>query len=322
MSRDEYVAVACDDWYQRRRRDAEGRFFMRVSEQSPRKGGSTRQGIYLFTAGGELLAYKNAGQNAEVMRDMLREGLEKWKRLPALERTPGGVTVPEHGEVDRAYHRTPPPGGVVIKVYARALDYQNVSDQKSGAPLFADAQCQIGAGDEASRDHLWLTFSEWRSLIPADLRKGAESLIDPKISERIFRFHLVDNTRGEPSMWGREDLRSGDLKLVVDDIAGEEVVFHLAGSAVLRTNADPEKAARGYEPRIFGFIRYDRRNQRLTAFDVVSIGDHWGSGSFTRRGERGGRTPLGIAFELSPGNSPAECIAPQGARELNEYFGR
>ncbi|HYN63725.1 MAG TPA: hypothetical protein VES36_03895, partial [Candidatus Limnocylindrales bacterium] len=59
MAGDDYVAVACDDWYQRRRRDAEGEFFTSVTNQGPRKGerGDTRQGIYLLTAGGKLLAY-------------------------------------------------------------------------------------------------------------------------------------------------------------------------------------------------------------------------------------------------------------------------
>ena len=47
MANEEYIAVAGDDWYQRRRDDAEGQFFRRVADQGPRKGtgGSTRQGI-------------------------------------------------------------------------------------------------------------------------------------------------------------------------------------------------------------------------------------------------------------------------------------
>jgi hypothetical protein len=65
MAKEQYIAVACDDWYQRRRTDAEGRFFKQVSDQGPRGGNhtSTRQGIYVLTASGKLLGYKNAGQN-------------------------------------------------------------------------------------------------------------------------------------------------------------------------------------------------------------------------------------------------------------------
>src|SRR5205823_3369628 len=82
--------VAGDDWYQRRRQDAEGAFFRKVADQGPRKGagGSTRQGIYCLTPDGTLLAYKNAGQAPDVMREVLRRGLAEWKKLPATRRKP------------------------------------------------------------------------------------------------------------------------------------------------------------------------------------------------------------------------------------------
>src|SRR5262245_45120883 len=110
MATHDYVAVAADDWYQRRRRDAEGEFFRSMADQGPRKGegGDTRQGIYCLTAGGKLLAYKNAGQNPEAMRDLLRQGLAKWASAPESERKPGSVKVPEHGRFDPTYYRDVP----------------------------------------------------------------------------------------------------------------------------------------------------------------------------------------------------------------------
>src|SRR5262249_60617585 len=93
MATDDYVAVAADDWYQRRREDAEGKFFRGVADQGPRKGenGSTRQGIYCFTADGKLLAYKNAGQSPDAMREMLRLRLRGGKKLPDERPRPGAV---------------------------------------------------------------------------------------------------------------------------------------------------------------------------------------------------------------------------------------
>ncbi|MDQ3621769.1 MAG: hypothetical protein M3463_04670, partial [Verrucomicrobiota bacterium] len=334
LAREDYVAVACDDWYQRRRRDAEGKFFIGVANQGPRKGegGGTRQGIYVLTASGKLLAYKNAGQSPEVMLEMLREGLAKWKRLPQSERVPGALKVPAHGKVDTDYHRQPPPGGIIIKVHARALDYEKSPpvEATTGASrgrsldlndaLFADAQCKIGGGDEASRDHLWLTEPEWRSLIPEQPQPGARSSVPANIAERILRFHLLDNTRGEPPMWRREEIRARELDLIVQSVTPAEIQLRLEGSALLATEADLETASRGYQPRLLGFIKYDRKQRRLTQFDLVAVGDHWGGGPYTRNA-RPGRTPLGVAFELSSGESPADRIAPQGARELREYFG-
>lgn len=336
FGREEYVTVACDDWYQRRRRDAEGDFFISVANQGPRKGegGATRQGIYVLTASGKLLAWKNAGQNPAAMLEMMRDGLAKWKRLPESERAPGSVKVPAHGKVDSDYHRELPPGGAIIKVYARALDAQKqqpaVVPAKSsrrlsfdlGDSVFSDAQCPKGSGDEASRDHLWLTEAEWRSLVPEQPKVGARFPMPAKIAERILRFHLVDNTRGEPPLWRRDEIRSSDLNLVIENVSPTEVQLRLEGTALLATDADPEKASRGYQPRLAGLIHYDRQRQRLTRFDVVALGEHWGSGAHTRRDTRPGRTPLGVVFELSPGDSPSDRIAPQGAREIRDYFGR
>src|SRR5438552_14377686 len=124
MASADYVAVTGDDWYQRRRDDAEGQFFRKVADQGPRKShdGSTRQGIYCFTADGELLAYKNAGQDANVMREVFKQGLAKWDRLPAERRRPGAVKVGEPGRADARYSRTPPPGGLILTAYTRILD--------------------------------------------------------------------------------------------------------------------------------------------------------------------------------------------------------
>src|SRR5688572_23931230 len=110
MASENFVAVACDDWYQRRRRDAEGEFFINVANQGPRKGegGATRQGIYLLTAAGKLLSWKNTGQLPEVTVEMFRDALQKWQNLPESERAPGAVKVPGHGKLDTDYHRQPP----------------------------------------------------------------------------------------------------------------------------------------------------------------------------------------------------------------------
>src|SRR3712207_4036645 len=99
MARTDFVPVTADDWYQRRRQDAEGAFFRKMASQGPRKGegGDTRQGIYVLTADGELLSYRNAGQDARVTRDELKRALARFARLPADRRRPGAVEVGEPG---------------------------------------------------------------------------------------------------------------------------------------------------------------------------------------------------------------------------------
>src|SRR5687767_5527587 len=117
MASQDFIAVAADDWYQRRRQDEVGKFWMSVAQQGrPRDDNGTRQGIYCFTADGKLLAYKNSGGNPEVMRDTLKAGLAKFNALPEEKRKPGATTVSSVERIDTRYERTPPKGGLVIKV--------------------------------------------------------------------------------------------------------------------------------------------------------------------------------------------------------------
>lgn len=315
MAKEDYVPVTGDDWYQRRRDDAEGRFFRQVADQGPRKGqgGSTRQGIYCLTAEGKLLAYKNAGQDPDAMRDTLRRGLVEWKKLPESQRKPGAIQIEDVGKEDPRYSRKPPPGGLIVTVHARCLD-------RDSSGQLCDANCKLGRGDEASRDHLWLTEAECKSLVPAKPKKGDKFTIPARIAERILRFHLIDNTRGEPPMWRRQDIRSHDISLTVEEATANRLMLRLEGSAVLATDADPAKADRGYDARLLGYLSYNVEKKAFERFDIVAVGDAWGDGSFTR-GARPGRTPLGVAFELARGDAPADQVPPQAAREIAEYLG-
>jgi hypothetical protein len=314
MAREEYVPVACDDWYQRRREDDEGRFFRSVADQGPRRGagGSTRQGIYCRTASGKLLAYKNA-QDAGVMRDVLRQGLAKWRRLPAAERRPGAYQYPGLAKSDERYVRTPPPGGLIVNVYTRILDH----DEKDG---LCRGSCDSPGGDQAARDHLWLTKADWQTLARAATRKGQHFPMPRPLADRLLRFHLVDNTRGEPDFWRPEDVRKAELTWTVEEATPASLRLRLDGSALLATDADPDKAGRGYDVRLLGYLHYDRSKGVLDRFDLLAVGDHWGASTFTP-GARPGRKPLGVAMELRRGNDPADLLPPQGARELRAYLG-
>jgi hypothetical protein len=314
MATEDYIPVAGDDWYQRRREDAEGRFFLSVADQGPRKGedGSTRQGIYCFTADGQLLAYRNAGQTPDVMRETLRQGLREWQKLPAERRNPGAITVRDAGQTDSRYARTPPPGGQIINVYTRILDRDH------GA--WCKGTCKTRGGDQAARDHLWLTATECKALVPANPNVAERFPLLPRVAERILRFHLTDNTRGEPPMWRREDIRSQKLVLTVEEVSSRAVHLRLDGSAVLATQADVSQARRGFDVRLLGHLHYNREKHALEQFDIVAVGDHWGEGQYTR-GARPGRQPLGVVFELASGKAATDLVPPQAAREIDRYLG-
>ena len=263
-----------------------------------------------MTPSGKLLAYKNA-QDAEVMRETLALGLKRWKALPASERTAGAVEVPAMGKVDANYTRTPPEGGLILRASTRILDRDK--------DKFVRGTCDSPGGDRPARDHVWLTKSEWQALVPAEPRVGQTVPMPPAVTRRLARFHLLDNTRGEPAYWEAGDVRKAELTWTVKAVTPEEVTMEATGSALLADDADPKKAKRGYDVALRGLLRYDRAKKAVTRLDLLAVGDHWGHTTYTA-GERPGRTPLGVAFELTPGKEAAERVPPQAAREEAEYY--
>lgn len=307
-----FVPVCTDDWYTRRRRDDEGEFFHKVAVQGPRKDrDGTRQGIYVFTADGELLGFKNAGQNPDVMKQVFADALAKFKRLPAARIKPGGITVPAHGKLDANYTRTPPDGGLILRANARILD------RKDGG--FVKGTCEFAGGDRASRDFLWLTKDEVAALAPAKAEVGSSYPLPAKVAERIARYHLIDNTRGEPEFWKKGQVRKNEMTLTVVTADAEAVKLRLDGAAVLATDADLTKADRGYEVKLRGVI--ELRKGVVTRFDVAGVGDHWGRCTFTP-GDRPGRTLLGVALGLADPAKPSDRVSPQGIRDRNPYWGK
>lgn len=319
LTRARFVPVIGDEWYYRRREDPEGAFFNAVADQGPRKKGKggTRQGIYLFTAGGKLLGYAPGDVLPETLQSTLRTALAAWERLPEVERKPGAASIPASVQADPRYNPAPPPGALIVKVHSRILD------RDPGGKA-----CSVGgdvAIDErripplAQYDRLWLRESEWRSLVPARPREGQVSAVPAEVALRILRFHLVDNTRGEPEPWALEDVRSSSLTLTVEQASSAGVRLRLDGAALLVRRAGPESAERGFAVRLLGYLHHDTARRKLDRFDVVALGDHWGDGPYTS-GSRPGRTALGIAFTLTSGASPVDRIPPHAARELDSYF--
>ena len=310
LTQTDFVPVSTDDWYTRRRKDSEGEFFRKVADQSPRKGsnGGTRQGIYVFTADGELLAFKNNGGDAEDLKAVFARAKSKFDKLPEARRKPGGVTVPAAGKPDPNFHRELPEDGIVLKVHGRILE--------SKAETFVKGTCEFIGGDAASRDYCWITAEEKKSLVPPKSEVGFCYDLPAKIAERLARFHLIDNTRGEPTFWSKEHVRKNRITLTVIEVKDDAIELRLDGEVTLVAG---EKL--GYEPKLRGALRYIPSKKTFDQFDIVALGDYRGQTTFTP-GARPGRTPFGVAFTLADTTKAGERIAPQGLRDRNPYYGR
>lgn len=315
MATTDFIPVCTDDWYTRRRTDAEGEFFRKMADAGGRKGenGGTRQGIYVFTADGTVLGYKNAGQDAEVMKKVFKDALFKFDKLPEEKRKAGAVKVPDHGRLDPKYTRTPPTDGLIVRVNGRILD------ETDGG--YTAGKCEFTGGDMASRDFLWLTKAEVKSLAPPKAKAGDSYPLPAQVAARIARFHLADNTRGEPNFWKADDLRKNDWTLTVTKVTDAGVELRLDGEVLLATKADPTDADRGYTARARGLLRWVPKKNTFDRFDVAVVGDHWGEGTFTK-GARPGKSLLGFALTLADPTRPGDTIPPQAIRDEGPYWGK
>ena len=281
-----FVPVALDQAYQRRQKDAEGDFYRRIAGQGPRKDfGNTTQGFYIATASGRLLFFNNS-RDPEKLERLMREKLAEFESGGGADEKVAGL---EAGPADPRWNIRPPDGGLVVRVRAKVMGGYEPPDSHWQA-IFQAA---------LSRDNLWISAAEHQAL--------ARGEFPPSLATRLVRFHLVDNTRGEPPMWQPEEIESSAFELK------EGVV---TGSVRLRTaNGD-----RSYDARVRGHI--EAREGVVTRFDLVAFGDFSGRGPFTPNPPPGA-FPLAIAFSLADGADTADGIPPQGARGwLDGYLPR
>ena len=280
------VPVALDQAYQRRQKDAEGDFYRQIAGQGPRKDfDDTTQGFYIATASGRLLLFNNSRDPEKLERVMLEKLAEFERSGEAV----GEVAALDAGPADPRWDIRPPKGGLVVRVRAKVIGGYEPTDNHWKA-IFQSA---------LSRDNLWMSAAEHQAL--------ARGEFPPSLATRIARFHLVDNTRGEPPMWEPEEIKS----------AAFEINHGLVtGSVSLRT----AKGDRTYDAQLRG--RVETTQGVVTRFDLVASGDFSGRGPYTPNPPPG-KFPLAVAFSLADGTDTADAIPPQGARGwLDGYLAR
>jgi hypothetical protein len=118
------------------------------------------------------------------------------------------------------------------------------------------------------RDHLWLTGEEVRALLPPAWRRGTTYPAPGAIVERPVRFHLLDNVRGEPDPWRRDQIGAARLTLTVTD--AEQGVLSLAGVARTQAPAGERATARGYDDRLQATLQWDRTAERFGRWDLLA----------------------------------------------------
>ena len=87
--------------------------------------------------------YFSVTANGKMLSPYLDEGLKKWQALPEAERT----QLDAIGAFDPAKEPAPPPGGLILQVYARAL-------VRDDAGRFEPYKTEVSRSWEPGRDHV------------------------------------------------------------------------------------------------------------------------------------------------------------------------
>ena len=274
-----FVPVAVDQHDHRQRKDAEGKLFAKIVRQAGRGTDGYAQGFYLFSPQGKLLEFANT-LSADQMKRLLASALKKFD--PA-----GEAPKFEQGPTDPRFVYELPEGGLILSVTSKVLGGYGPSDRTD--PIRRTA---------LGRDHLWLRKDEVEALAKGELPGS--------VRRRLVRFHLIDNTRGEPPIWRPNEIRQARVTLSQG---------RLEGSVHLETKGGD----RGYRAHLLGLI--EAKDNKVVRFDAVAKGLFWGEGTYSR-GAPKGKFPFGVAFTLAGGKGEVLEVPPGGARgNLKGYLG-
>ncbi len=274
------VPVAIDQWNQRRQQDSEGEFYRKIASQGPRHDfeNGTTQGLYMAAPDGTFLGYTNH-RDPERVQQMLTAALARYQPTDTKQ------LVAE--KVDKRFNLRPPEGGLIVRVCAKVM----------GGYDEPETQFQQIFQSSLSRDNLWITKEEHEALAAGD--------VPDRLALRIAQFHLVDNTRGEPPFWKKDEAAS--IKFAID---GDKIT----GQVELRTASGD----RTYSARLRGQLTLT--DGKITQLNMVADGLFSGEGPYTG-GAPKGPFPLAISFTLADGTDLADAVPPQAARGwVDGYF--
>jgi hypothetical protein len=343
--KDHFIPVAVDVDMLNVLEDAEGKF----ARDSRMFLSGSSGGVSFLTASGKLLG-KNVLHGTTGAA--IREALQTWNTLPESERKPGAIQVGERGPIDTKHATVQPPAGcLILKVYGRYLardargelrtttllgDFPGIEKSATSFPGHFEYN------NEANPDFMWLTETEWKSLVPASPRKGDRFPLPAAVVQRMCWYHLLPNamTGRTGDTWGsvgpkeKRGIRAGEATLTVEEVSDAGIRLTLQGFVHLGNAYNPAAGAPktnkeyletlGYEASLRGRLTYDAAKKAFTQFDVVALGDLYGEALENSWFFRPGRNPVGFAFELSNGQAPAERLPPRGNMTqsvLERYLG-
>ncbi len=277
--------------------------------------GGTRQGIYVASPDGELLASVNS-LNAERVLEMMHAGLEAWTALEAKEaQTENSSDGPGAGIISPAHRweMSYPESGLALVSRLRDVP-ESLDPTEPQAPKW-------------NQDHAWFSQDEARQLMLA--RQSVSDARSPRVGEawrlpsffveRLARFHLLDAVVGQGLPYAPKEMVLSELWVEVVSLQDGQVSLRLSGRS--RADADgvwrlgendwtPKRPwPRGIEWELLGHARWDPTAQLFTQFELLGLAEWWGRSQFNGRRGEDPRGRIGAVVSLAP-DLPAHRVAP------------
>ncbi|MBS2029148.1 MAG: hypothetical protein JST54_14690 [Deltaproteobacteria bacterium] len=283
---------AADDMTHLETYGADADFFLRFSEDGHYGHGKgpygTRQGTYLVTPSGKLLASTNE-LNPALIAELMKEALADYAKLPKEQRLLSAKELRNWGTPQRSDDGQYPEGGLVLREYSRDLP--------------AKGEDPSATSQNWNMDFAWFTPSEAKALVPAHPEPGKRVAWPQPQAQRLVRFHFVDSVNGlrygQKPLFEASDVKKAEIASIVERVDGARVTLRLEG----QTRAESNKPRnRWVETRVAGRAVWDSAQKRFTSFDLVAVGTRWGGtgeGRSYDRAEEKAPKPIGFSFSLA-----------------------
>ena len=299
-----FVAVADELHDLRTGTSKEAEFFQDIFQQKEKHPG--HQGVFLATPSGRLLASSTCYE-AEKVKALLRDGLEKWNKLSTEERLqPNGDLLGE-SVGDRASDFYPE-DGLVLRVTVRDLPADKLTASRN--PRW-------------HRYYVWFNRAEVDSMLPQRVEAGQTRVVPNELSTRIATLALLDKGRVDGFTRPFRDADVVGAKLIFTVVEADEFTVRLEISGITATKTRDAQAFisnmpkyedipqyRGVKTSILGKATFDRDSRRFVEFQMIATGTRVGGAYVGRAPDDWGQSPIGFSFALGQ-SSPAERIAPE-----------
>lgn len=291
----EFVAATDEVWRLQNGDDPECKHFQKIADVGHyRAHKSTRQGIYVCTASGQLLGSLNS-HHAKSVIEMMRKGLQKYRELPQSERLLNDVSVvqPKH-RWEQSYSSVQ----LDLTMIARDLPLSCRSDDEPHAAW--------------NKDRVWFSREEVAAFFPKDhaqLSPGDTWTLPQMATQRLVRFSIIDTVKGQTSFYTIPQVSDSKIELTVESADQNQVRLSITGTtSAMAPQSRGRELPHGIDTKLLGTATFDLTAQKFSKFEFLALGTRWGRTVFNGRRRQLEESPVGFVFRLTPADAP--LIAP------------